>query len=169
MIPPIRVRLGARHETFGCYDCDVLGAGSMSIDPQFHPVTALGLPNYSAAALSNDETRLVYLHGELLMGEHHKQLVSEGRGVEERARTMWALRCALRTWTRTLMSDTAMADLLETYERNPSFDDLVALHEGKGLTGDAVYEAIIASSTRSRPSVNGPINPKSPPPLPPLR
>ncbi len=136
----------------------------MSIEPQFHPVTALGLPDYSAASLSNDETRMVYIHGELRMRELHNDLVRDGLGVEEQAKTMFALRYALRTWTRTLMSDTAMAEWLEANERSaaatdrganatrcgvrafrcqtgaqPTFDQLVALHEGRGLTGDAVY------------------------------
>lgn len=143
----------------------------MSIEPQFHPVTALGLPDYSAASLSNDETRMVYIHGELRMRELHNDLVRDGLGVEERAKAMFALRYALRTWTRTLMSDTAMAEWLEANERKPTFDQLVALHEGRGLTGDALYIAIITSSTRSRPSVNSQlgIDPEAPPPLPPLR
>jgi hypothetical protein len=126
----------------------------MSIDPLFHPVTALGLPDYSAASLTDEETRLVYIHGELRMQTRHEELVDNGLGVEERARTMWALRCALRTWTRTLMSNTVAAEWLEANEPNRSFDDFVALYKRRSLIGDAVYGAIIASSTKSRPIVD---------------
>jgi hypothetical protein len=53
----------------------------MSIEPQFHPVTALGLPKYSAASLSDDETRMVYIHGELLMRKRHEELARDGMGL----------------------------------------------------------------------------------------
>jgi hypothetical protein len=158
-------------QPFGATTATSKGLAGMSIEPQVHPVTALGLPEYSAASLSDDETRLVYIHGELLMRKRHNELAGEGMAVEEQAKTMFALRCALRTWTRTLMSNTAMAEWLEANERNPTFDQLVALHERRGLTGDTVYIAIITSSTRSRPSVNAQngVDPDNPPPLPPVR
>ena len=91
-----------------------------------------------------------------------------GVSLEERARIMSGMRADLRTWTRTLMSDRETAAQLATHERNSSFGDLVAKQRDRGLEGDAIYAAIIESSTRSRASVNEAlgINPESPPELP---
>ena len=113
----------------------------------------------------------MYTHGGLRMRQVHAEYVRDGAGVQERAKRMYALRDALRTWTRTLMSDTALAKWLQANERSPTFEQLVALHQARGLTGESVYVAIITSSTRSRPSVNTElgIDPEAPPPLPPLR
>jgi hypothetical protein len=124
--------------------------------------------HYAAGTLSNAETRTVYTTFELWMKDVHEQLARDGANLEVRARTMSGMRADLRTWTRTLMSDREKAAQLATYERNPSFDDLVAKQRDRGLEGDAIYAAIIESSTRSRTSVNETlgINPERPPELP---
>jgi hypothetical protein len=144
---------------------------SRPVDPQFDPVTQLQLPSYGAESLSDEEARTMYVHGELRMRQVHAELAAAGVALEERARRMWGLRIALRTWTRRLMSNTPLAVWLADNERNPTFEQLVALNERRGLVGDDVYEAIIASSTQSRPKVNEElgIDPQNPPPLPPLR
>ncbi len=79
---------------------------------------------------------------------------------------MYELRASLRSWTRTLMADRETAEHLTANEPNPSFEDLVARQQAKGRVGDEIYEAIIASATRSRPSVNESlgIDPENPPP-----
>jgi hypothetical protein len=140
------------------------------VDPQFHPVTALGLPDYPAASLSDSDARIVYVHGERLMRQKHNTLIEKGATAEERARQMHGMRSGLRIWTRGLMSDLAAVRELQTYERNRTFEEFVGLHRKGGLTGDDVYEAIVVSSTKSRPSVNDElgIDPENPPPLPPV-
>lgn len=135
------------------------------------PVTKLGLPNYNPGSLDGRETRIVYTQGELRMGQLNEQLARQGVSAEERARQMCDLRNSLRDWTRDLMQNRADAELLARYERNSSFADMVARNHGKGLRGDDVYNAIIQSSTRSRPEVNAAygIDPEHPPPLPPVK
>lgn len=139
-------------------------------EADFHPVGALDLPNYPLASLSNRDTRSVYANGELRMWQLHQRLVDEGMVVEDRARRMCRYRNALRLWTRMLMKDRDGAAALATYEPNRTFEQLEARQRAKGLAGDAIYEAIIESSTRSRPDVNDSlgIDPEAPPPLPPL-
>ncbi len=81
------------------------------------------------------------------------------------------MRATIRSWTRSLMADRAMADWLNENEPNPTFDELVERNRAKGRVGDEIYEAIVASSTRSRGSVNADlgIDPDNPPDLPPMR
>ncbi|HET6734020.1 toxin glutamine deamidase domain-containing protein [Mycobacterium sp.] len=127
--------------------------------------------HYAAATLSNAETRTVYTTFELRMREVAEHLMREGLGLEERARTLYDLRASLRSWTRALMEDRETAEYLTANEPNPSFEALVERQRKKGLEGDAIFEAIIASATRSRAAVNESlgIDPENPPPLPPMR
>jgi hypothetical protein len=105
------------------------------------------------------------------MRELRDQLLRDGVSAEERARTMYGMRATIRTWTRSLMADRQMAEWLNANEPNPTFDELVARNRAKGRVGDEIYEAIVASSTRSRGSVNADlgIDPDNPPDLPPMR
>jgi hypothetical protein len=127
--------------------------------------------HYAANTLSNAETRTVYTTFELRMREVGEQLRRDDVGVEEQARTLYELRASIRTWTRALMADRETADYLTANEPNPTFEDLVERQRAKGRVGDEIYEAIIASATRSRPSVNESlgIDPENPPDLPPMR
>lgn len=135
------------------------------------PVGDLGLPNYNPGSLSAEEARTVYTQGELRMRELNKQLADQGLSTEERAKVMFEQRNALRSWTRDLMSNRALADQLNATEPNLTFGDLVAKNQARGVTGDDLYRGIIESSTRSRTSVNTGlgIDPAHPPPLPPVR
>jgi hypothetical protein len=121
--------------------------------------------------LSDEETRTVYTTYELRMRELRDQLLRDGVGAEERARTMYGMRATIRSWTRSLMSDRQLAEWLNENEPNPTFDELVERNRAKGRVGDEIYEAIVASSTRSRGSVNAGlgIDPDNPPDLPPMR
>jgi glycerophosphoryl diester phosphodiesterase len=127
--------------------------------------------HYEWGSLSDLDTRAVYTTMELRMREVHEQLVRDGASAEERARTLYDLRASIRTWARWLMADREMAESLDTSDPNPTFEFLVERQRAKGRTGDEIYEAIIASATRSRDSVNKSlgIDPENPPPLPPMR
>ncbi|OCB52241.1 hypothetical protein A5722_28650 [Mycobacterium vulneris] len=153
--------LVARYERKGLTGDDVYDA---IIDAATHS-------HYSAGTLTNEETRTVYTNYELRMRELRDQLLRDGVSVEERARTMYGMRATIRSWTRSLMADRATADWLNENEQNPTFEDLVERNRAKGRVGDEIYEAIIASSTRSRGSVNEElgIDPDNPPDLPRMR
>jgi hypothetical protein len=129
----------------------------------------LGLRDYNWGSLCWRETRIVYLHGELVLDERERELRQQGKGVEEIARALSKLRNDLRCWTRTLMTDRRAAADLDTGDPNRTFEELVARCQTKyKLTGDAVYQKIIETAKESRGSVNDMfgINPKHPPPLP---
>ncbi|WP_432669702.1 alpha/beta hydrolase [Mycolicibacterium fortuitum] len=153
--------LVARYERKGLTGDDVYNA---IIDAATHS-------HYSAGTLTNEETRTVYTNYELRMRELRDQLLRDGVSVEERARTMYGMRATIRSWTRSLMADRATAEWLNENEQNPTFEELVERNRAKGRVGDEIYEAIIASSTRSRGSVNAElgIDPENPPDLPPMR
>jgi len=69
-----------------------------------------------------------------------------------------------------LMSDRTLAAQLAAENPNLTWEQIVASNQAKGLTGGDLYNAIIATSTRSRSSVNEAlgIDPDNPSPLPPV-
>lgn len=131
-------------------------------------MSMLGLPAYNGASLCWRETRIVYLHGELVLDEHERELREEGVALEEIARRLCKLRSDLRSWTRTLMSDRREAAKLDTEDPNPTFDELVIKWENRGVRGDERYERIIKAAKASRATVNKLLNlqPTELPPLP---
>lgn len=130
----------------------------------------LGLPDYNWASLCWRETRIVYLHGELVLDERERELREKGMTLEEIARRLCKLRSDLRSWTRTLMSDRREAARLDTEDPNPTFDELLTKWERRDIMGDERYKRIIESAKKSRGSVNDMfgLDPKAPPPLPPV-
>jgi|GEM_PF-6413861 len=139
--------------------------------PTPDPVGKLGLPDYKPGSLSGDEARAVYAHGELRMRELNEQLIKQGLSPEQRAKIMFEQRNSLRSWTRDLMQDRAGADWLRENRPNQTWDQSVQKQISRGNQGDAIYDGIIDSSTRSNAEVNAAtgVNPEEPPPLPPER
>ncbi|MDM4142592.1 MULTISPECIES: hypothetical protein [Mycobacterium] len=139
--------------------------------PAPDPRTQLDLPDYNTGTLSAEEARTVYAQGELRMRQLNEQLIKQGLSPEARAKMMFELRNSLRSWTRELMADRGLADQLNATQPNKALDELIAKAQANGLKGDSVWNSIIESSTRSRPSVNATlgVDPERPPPLPPVR
>ena len=135
------------------------------------PAGALGLPRYNPGSLSNEEARAVYAQGELRMSQLDEQLVGKGLSLEERAKMLSAQRNALRSWVREIMADRGAAAALADTDPSLTWDQVMAKYQAQGLTGDDLYKKIIERSVASRPSVNDAlgIDPKNPPPLPPVR
>jgi len=86
--------------------------------------------------------------------------MDEGRRLHGRAGAV-AIRHDARIMSRAMMSDPAeVEDLrkrdMEKYGNpdGPTFDQLVRRNRENGLTGDAVYEAIVESSQRTDQAVN---------------
>jgi hypothetical protein len=135
------------------------------------PVTKLGLPNYNPESLSDEDVRGVYAQGKLRIIDLNDQLAREGVSAEDRAKIMYEQRNALRSWTRDISSNRAGAESLEASDPNWTWAQLVAKYQGQGFSGDDLYDRIIQGSTGSRASVDAVlgIDPKNPPPLPPVR
>jgi hypothetical protein len=134
-------------------------------------VSLLDLPGYNDYSLSLRETRIVYLHGELRLDKRELELTEQGFSVEQIARELFALRNGLRTWTRNLMSDRRAAEVLESGNPNATWDELVAICRDEGFTGEGIFREIIEKAKRSRAKINAALglDPKNPPPLPPVR
>lgn len=133
-------------------------------------MSMLALPDYNSASLCWRDTRIVYLHGELVLDERERELRQEGKTLEQIARILSKLRNDLRSWTRTLMSDRVKAAELETGDPNWTWDALLADVEADKFVGDDRYKEIIAKAKRSRASVNKMLglHPTDPPSLPPV-
>jgi hypothetical protein len=133
-------------------------------------VGELGIPGYPDATLSTDQARNVYTYGEQQMKSLNQRLIDQGVTPEARAKTLYATRNALRSWTRDLMVDRGLAESLNANEKNFTWDEITEKYGQQGLKGDELWNKIIDSSMRSRASVNASlgVDPEDPvlPPLP---
>lgn len=59
-----------------------------------------------------------------------------------------------RTQTREFMADRKLAESLYKTDPNRTWEEMIQRQLDKGITGDDIYKEIIASSHRSRKSVN---------------
>ncbi|MCP3812082.1 hypothetical protein NLX62_07065, partial [Mycobacteriaceae bacterium Msp059] len=122
------------------------GPGGFDTDP----VRVLGLPDHASGTLSEGQAIAAFSEGEARMRDLDDRLIHDGVSAEERARQLSELRNSLRTWAYDLMSNREAAEFLSRSTVNPTFEHLVAGNAERGLTGDAIFEAIIDSSTHSR-------------------
>jgi len=110
---------------------------------------------------TNQEVRLHYNRLVDTIGPANERWKQEGLGAEERARRAYGMRHDARLLTRAMMSDAQEVEELrkrdlEVYGNpdGPTFEQLVERQRSKGVTGDAVYEAIIESSQRTNEAMN---------------
>jgi hypothetical protein len=85
----------------------------------------------------------------------------EGQSAEQRARSAYRMRSLARSTCRAMMSDRAEVEALRARDREkygdpdgPRFEALVERERKKGLEGDAVFEAIVASAQRTDSATN---------------
>ena len=101
-------------------------------------------------SLSNVEARKWYL-------EHEAQIpnmIDSSLPLEGQAKQAFELRNKFRTEARELMANRATAESLYKTDKNLTWEQLIDKQKAKGLSGDEIYKEIIASSQRSRKSVN---------------
>jgi hypothetical protein len=110
---------------------------------------------------TNQEVRLHYNRIVGTIGPANERWKQEGLPTEERARRAYTMRHDARLLTRAMMSDAKEVEELrtrdlETYGNpdGPTFEQLVERQRSKGVSGDAVYQAIIDSSQRTNEAVN---------------
>ena len=121
---------------------------------------ALGL-KASGTAWSNAEVRAHYLVLVAAIGPANAHWVLDGVSAEERAHRAFQMRHDARVTCRAMMSDARELAALEQRDQEkyghpdgPRFEELVAHEQAKGLSGDAVFEAIVASAQRTNSAVN---------------
>lgn len=116
-------------------------------------------------AWSNEETRVYYLKLADSVDASNEQWKQEGLSAEKRAQRAWEVRHNARITARAMMGDPREVEDLRARDQEkygnpdgPTFEQLVEGQRKKGLTGDAVYEAIIGSSQRTDPKTNEKFN-----------
>ncbi len=110
---------------------------------------------------TDDEIRAHYLRLVAASGPAEAQWKQEGVAALERARRAFQMRHDARLTCRAMMSDPRAVEALQRRDQEkyghpdgPTLDDLVEHERKKGLTGDAVFEAIVASAQRTDRAVN---------------
>lgn len=147
-----------------------LALGCATPSPPVELASGKPLPTSSAEAVSlkatgnawtNAEVRAHYLVLVAAIGPANEAWKREGLGAEERARRAYQVRHDARITCRAMMTDPHQITVLEQRDQEkyghpdgPRFDELVALERSHGLTGDAVFEAIVASAQRTNSAVN---------------
>lgn len=116
--------------------------------------TGASLPLLPRASLGNVETREFYLEGERQISALNEFLKTQPLSTEQRAIELINTRNALRSEARALMSDRERAELLKVTDPNMTVPQLVQKTQKNGFSGEALWEELANSASRSRPSVN---------------
>jgi len=105
---------------------------------------------FEPQSLSNKEARLWYVKQETKI----KDLLDSRIPLKLQAVQAFYLRNCLRIKTRELMKDRRRANALMKTERNYRWDEIVLKYKSLGYKGNALWDIIIESSMKSRPTVN---------------
>ncbi len=110
---------------------------------------------------SNNEIRQWYKDELAKIPELDKQWITENVSLEERAKRAFEFRRAKRLEGRAMMKNPAEVEFLRQRDLanygtpdGPTFDLLIKRLEAEGLTGNAVYEAIIKGSYRTNAGID---------------
>ena len=110
---------------------------------------------------TNPEIRQWYNQQVSVIPALDKQWIEQGLSAEERAQKAHDIRHAARIKARAFMPNKDEVKLLERrdlekygHPDGPTFADLLEKNRKKGLRGDAVYEEIITSSSRTDKGYN---------------
>jgi len=110
---------------------------------------------------TDGEVRAFYVRRVAAIGPADAQRQKEGMPALERALRAFAMRRDARLLSRAMMKDPREVAALRQRDQEkygdpdgPTFDSLVAHEQQKGLAGDAVYEAIVASAQRTDRALN---------------
>ena len=147
-----------------------LGLGCAKPGPPVELASGKPLPVSSAqavdlrvrgAAWTHAEIRAHYLVLVAAIGPANAAWKRDGLSAEERAHRAFQLRHDARVTCRAMMADPLQIAALEQRDQEkyghpdgPRFDELVARGKASGLTGDAVFEAIVESAQRTNTAVN---------------
>lgn len=110
---------------------------------------------------TNQEIRAYYNQIVSTIGPAHEQWKKDGLPAEERARRAYQIRHDARLVCRAMMASVDEVDDLRKRDQEkygnpdgPTFEHLVESAKKKGVTGDAIYEGIVASSQRTDETTN---------------
>ncbi len=121
---------------------------------------ALGLKT-SGSAWTNAEIRAHYLTLVAAIGPADAKWKKQGIDTEERAHRAFQTRHDARLTCRAMMTDAREVAALEQRDQEkyghpdgPRFEELAAREAAKGLSSDAVFEAIVESAQRTNKAMN---------------
>ncbi len=110
---------------------------------------------------TNAEIRLWYNYQVVAIGKINERWAAVGMNVEDRARRAYEIRHNARVDARYMMQSEDEVKMLQARDQakygnpdGPTFEYLVNKNQEKGLEGDAIYEAIIESSSRTSSAYN---------------
>lgn len=105
---------------------------------------------------SNEEVRQWYREQVSRIPGLNRQWITEGHSARERAEQAWRIRHDARIEARNKMTEPREVALLQARDMavyghpdGPTFEFLVERARKSGLTGSAIYESIIDSSSRT--------------------
>lgn len=160
----------------GAAFADTLTApGTANVEPASNVGSAAveipGVPLYLHGTLDSRDARIVYLHGEREIARANETQKALGIPAEMRARVLFEMRNALRTYTRQIMADRATAVGLELTDPNMTWEQITGRYHARGLDGQALHEAIAESASKSRKGIDEQfgLDPANLPPLPAMR
>jgi hypothetical protein len=118
---------------------------------------------------TNEQIRQWYNDQVSVIPALNRQWLKDGLSAEERAHRAQDIRHAARIKARELMANKQEVADLQARDREkygnpdgPGFDQLVRMNRNKGLDGDAVYEEIIKSASRTSKDYNNKYGVKPP-------
>ena len=115
--------------------------------------TGTGVANATEAG-GDLAVRQSYLAGEREIAELNQTLTAQGVPARDRALQLIEQRNVLRTQARGMMTDRAAADFLDATEPNLTLKQLASKAYAKGYRGDALWDYLADSASRSRASVS---------------
>ncbi len=152
----LSLALAVALSTFGCR-----GEG---VDPQKPvPTSSAQIEELTKQGVvwNDAEVRAYYLKQVAAIGPANDKWKAEKVPAEERARRAFNLRHEARENARAMMHDKLEVDALRArdlqkygHAEGPAFYELVTKNQERGLTGDAVYEAIVESAQNTNTLVN---------------
>ena len=118
-------------------------------------------PVASGEKISNTEVRTWYNKQVATIADRNAEWEKAGFPVDERAFLAWGIRHNARVEAREMMEKKREVKKLQRRDKRkygnpdgPTFGYLVEKYQEEGLTGNAIYEAIIESSQRTNKKVN---------------
>jgi hypothetical protein len=115
----------------------------------------------AGASWSNGQIRAHYLAQVAEIGRADARWRSEGKSAETRAHLAYAMRNDAKRLMRAMMTDEELLAAFRASDQRkfghpegPTFDELVAKQRERGVTGDAVFEAIVVSAQKTDPIVD---------------
>lgn len=129
--------------------------------PRTHSATSTSPEATVHEKRSNKEVRQWYNDEVATIDAKNEEWIKAGLSAEDRAHKAYDIRHNARISARKMMRSEAQVKKLQKRDQEkygnpdgPTFEYLYAKNKAKGLEGDAIYEAIIGSSTRTNKEVN---------------